>query len=336
MKYKIFAVCDPEREYAEKFSDYVREHGNVPMDIHVFTQIMELRAFMNTQRIEILLLSEQLLSEDTREWPVGTVIVLKEQGEKKETDRFPGVYKYSSVRKILREVMDIYGQGDSIPAGERILKPACHVIGVYSPVSRCFKTSFALALGQILAAGKPTLYITIEDFPGLDKLLHESFESNISDLIYLMRQGEGDLISKMAALVGHIAALDFIPPCTAGQELRRVSPEEWHELFREIIDHSSYEAVILDIGSGLAHLDDFLTECDVIYMPVADDIYADAKLASFENFLRLSGSERIAGRIRQIRMGEPELPANRDRYLQQIAWSGIGDYARDCIIKDGL
>ena len=145
-----------------------------------------------------------------------------------------------------------------------------------------------------------------------------------------------DLISKMAAFVGHIASLDFIPPCTAGQELKGVSPEEWHELFREIIDHSSYEVVILDIGSGLNHLDDFLTECDVIYMPVANDIYADAKLASFETFLRLSGSERIAGRIRQIRLGETELPGNRDRYLQQIVWSGIGDHARDCIIRDGL
>ena len=336
MKYKIFAICDPEKEYAEKFSEYVREHGNIPMDIHVFTQTTELKAFMNTQRIEILLLSERLLSDDVREWPAGTVIILKEQGEKKETDRFPEVYKYRSVREILREVMDFYGQGDSIPAGERILKPACNVIGVYSPVARCFKTSFALTLGQILAGRKPTLYITLEEFSGLDKLLHEQFESNISDLIYLMRQGERDLISKMAAFVGHIASLDFIPPCTAGQELKGVSPEEWHELFREIIDHSSYEAVILDIGSGLNHLDDFLTECDVIYMPVANDIYADAKLASFETFLRLSGSERIAGRIRQIRLGEMELPGNRDRYLQQIVWSGIGDHARDCIIRDGL
>ena len=337
MKYKILAVCDPEKEYAAKLADYVREHGNIPMDIHMFTGLSELVEFMKNQPIEVLLISSELIRDDMPEWSAGTIIILRDNHEMKSNGRYPGVYKYQSAREILREVMIHYGEKEEpVSADERILKPACKVVGVYSPVGRCFKTSLAVAMGQILAADKPVLYINIEDFSGLAQILHETFERNIGDLIYIMRQGEADLMSRMSAIVGHIAALDFIPPCTCGQELRSVTPEEWHRLLREITVRSSYEVVIIDLGNGLAHLEDLLTECDMIYMPVLNDGWSGAKVSAFEDYLKLSGAERAAGKIRQIQMHIADLPENRDRYLQQLVWSDVGDYARECIRRDGL
>lgn len=337
MKYKILAICDPEKEYVTKFTDYVREHGNIPMDIHMFTGLPELTDFMKSQPVEILLISEELLRDDMSEWPVEVIVILEKNNRAKGGGRYPAVCKYRSARDVIREVMAIYGEKkDSESSEERILKPTCKVIGVYSPVARCYKTSFALAMGQILARDKPVLYLNLEDFSGFRQTLHESFENNIADLIYLMRQGESDLMNRMATMICHIAALDFVPPCVSGQELRGVSPEEWHELFREIIARSSYEVLILDIGSGLGHLDDLLTECDLIYVPVMSDGGSDAKMTAFEDFLRLSGAERVAGRIRQLRMYITALPDNQDRYWQQIVWSDVGDYARDSIRRDEL
>lgn len=337
MKYKTLAICDPETEYVSRFADYLREHGNIPMDVHAFTDPDALLRFMDTHPVEILLLAESFLRDDTSEWPAGTVVILQQDGEIRNTAGFPCADKYRSAREVLQEVMALYGENAKPGfAGDRVLKPACKVIGVYSPVGRCFKTSFALALGQILANEKPTLYLNLEDFSGLGQMLHEHFERDISDLIYMMRQDENDLMSRMAAMVSHISVLDFIPPCICGQELRSVTPEEWHTLLQEIINRSSYEAVILDLGSGTGHLEDLLTECDVIFMPVRNDAFSDAKYSAFESFLKVSGAERVSGKIRPIQMRVTNLPASRDRYFQQIVWSDIGDYARDCIRREGL
>ena len=136
MKYKTLAICDPEKEYVSRFADYIREHGNIPMDIHVFTGLSELTDFMKSQPIEILLLSEELLRDDMAEWPVGIIIILQQDHEMRNNGRYPSVYKYRSARDIVREVMALYGEKKNPAASdERILKPACKVIGVYSPVA---------------------------------------------------------------------------------------------------------------------------------------------------------------------------------------------------------
>ena len=77
MKYKTLAICDPEKEYVSRFADYIREHGNIPMDIHIFSGLSELTDFMKSQPIEILLLSEELLRDDMAEWPAGIIIILE-------------------------------------------------------------------------------------------------------------------------------------------------------------------------------------------------------------------------------------------------------------------
>ncbi|MDO4805525.1 MAG: hypothetical protein Q4A32_12010 [Lachnospiraceae bacterium] len=338
MKYKIFAICDPEKEYAARFADYAREHGNIPMDIRMFTGMSELDGFMKEQSIEILLLSDEYLRDDAPEWPVETLVVLERDCAGNTGGRYPCICKYKSAREIIREAMSLCGEKKEEIGigGEKVLKPACRVVGVYSPVSRCYKTTFALALGQILAREKPTLYLNLEEFSGLDNILHEQQGGSMADVIFMMRQGESDLMRYMATLAGHIASLDYIPPCVSGQELRGVSPEEWHSLIREIADRSSYEAVILDLGNGLGHLEDLLTECDVIYMPVRGDICSNAKLAAFDSFLQISGTGRIAGKMRQIRIQGGNLPETRDRYMQQAVWSDVGDCARDCIRREGL
>lgn len=100
-----------------------------------------------------------------------------------------GIYKYQSGDDILREVMAAYcetpeGKTDfpGLPAsGKRI-------IGVYSPVGRCGKTSLALAMGQLLAREEKLLFITLDTFTGFSGLLDEQWKRDLSDLIYYYKQ----------------------------------------------------------------------------------------------------------------------------------------------------
>ena len=61
-------------------------------------------------------------------------------------------------------------------------------LGVYSPVGRCLKTSFALTMGKLLAQEERVLYLNLEEFSGLSVLMKEEYKSDLSDLLYFLQR----------------------------------------------------------------------------------------------------------------------------------------------------
>ena len=83
----------------------------------------------------------------------------------------------------------------------------------------CLKTSFALTLGQILAKERAVLYLNLEEYSGFEEMLGKGFAQNLSDLLYFVRQENGNLIYKMNSMVQTINNLDFIPPVRTPEDI---------------------------------------------------------------------------------------------------------------------
>ena len=143
--------------------------------------------------------------------------------------------------------------------------------GVYSPLGRCLKTSFALTLGQVLAREKAVLYLNLEEYSGFGRLMGKEYDHNLSDLLYYVRQGSQNLIHRMNGMIQTVNNLDYIPPVQTPADIRGTAWEDWEQLIREIVRDSSYEILILDIGSGIDGTFQMLDLCSQIYMPVLAD-----------------------------------------------------------------
>ena len=128
--------------------------------------------------------------------------------------------------------------------------------------------------------------------------------------------------------------MDYIPPAHSPEDLRNVKAAEWHELLSALIEKSSYEVIILDIGDGLGMLRDFLSECDVIYMPTKENTFARAKIQAFDEWLELWDSAAVKSRIRRLVLSPADLPVSRDRYVEQLVWTQLGETARELIKQD--
>ena len=315
--------------------EYINRKNTIPFEVHAFTSLDQLRNFVKNHQVEILLISEKAMCTEVGDWPISKIVILSEGIHDPGSEKYPSVYKYQSSSAVVREVLACYG-GSAEQENERMLKPKMTVIGIYSPVGRCLKTSLALAMGQILAKEKATLYLNLEDCPGFETLFHTAYDRNISDIIYYLRQGETNLISKIAAVAAAVGKLDFLPPARSPQELRGVTAEEWHRLFTAIRENSSYEILILDIGSGPDCLGDLLGECDYIYMPVKSDTMSAAKLAQFESLLRLWDCENLMSRIKKLHLPVRRLPESSDRCIEQLVYTELGEYAENLVRKDGI
>ena len=337
MKKHIFAICDPEAEYARNFMDYLNRKKNLPFEVQAFTGPESLVAYGKEHRIELLLIAEEAVCGELRDLDIGKIIVLTEGVSSAEKSPYAGVYKYQSSAQVVREVMACYGEEASIlPAQSPVLKKTTEVLGIYSPSGRCLKTSFALTLGQLLGKNRPVLYLNMEEYSGFDSLFGKNFPANLSDLLYYVRQGEQNLTARINSMVQTVGQLDFIPPVQSPLDIRGTPWQDWICLIQEIMLHSPYETLILDIGNGIDEVFQILDMCGRIYMPVLPDKMSCCKLAQFENLLRTLEYPQILTKIRRLQLPFHSDLERSDFFVDQLPWSNLGDYVKELIRKETI
>ncbi|MDO4519039.1 MAG: hypothetical protein Q4B47_01890 [Eubacteriales bacterium] len=338
MKKNIFAVCDLEGDYASNFMNYITQKKSVPFEIHAFTTVEKLIAFGQKMPIELLLISGNAMNAKVKELNIGKIIILSEGVHAPELDQYPSVYKYQSSANVVREVMACYGEERTSALAELpILKKTTEILAVYSPLGRCLKTSFALALGQILAKEKGVLFLDLEGRSGFEELLkiNGSLQNtpNLTDLLYYVRHGTPNLIFKISSMIRNIQHLDYIPPVINPVDVHEVSSEDWERLLDEIEYRSSYEYMVIDVGNDVDDPIPILNRCSKIYMPVLSDVISAAKITQFENYLKVWDFSQILTKI--VKVKPPfHSAANAEDYFNQLVWSELGDYIRDLLRKE--
>ncbi|MDD3217584.1 MAG: hypothetical protein PHC41_01235 [Lachnospiraceae bacterium] len=334
MKKKIMAVVDTESAYAYNFMEYLNQKRNIPFEIQAFTNVENLAKFTREQPVEILLISDQAMNDGVKQLPIRQIIILSEGIMPLNLEEYPSVYKYQSSETVVREVLAYYGERQAKEVVPCMLRNKTRVIGVYSPVGRSMKTSFALSAGQLLAKYKPVLYLNLEEYAGFEDMFQKTYEKNLSDLLYYQRQKEGNLACQMVGMIHSINGLDYLPPVLSPTDLIHTSYEEWEELIHVIQNQSEYEVLIIDVGDGIDDLYNFLDLCDVIYMPLLSDSISKAKVKQFENLLRMWDCIPVLEKIKKIQLERPKMVLPQEHYMEQLVWSEFGRNVKKILEQD--
>lgn len=334
MKKQILAICDLEVLYACNFMQYMSRKRSIPFEVQAFTSTEKLLEAARKEHIEVLLISDKAMDERIHELPIGQIIILSEGVHDPQLDQYPSIYKYQSSDAVIREVMACYGEYLPEPNPLPVLKKPMECIGIYSPLGRVLKTSFALTLGQILAKDRAVLYLNLEEYSGFEHLFQTTYDSNLSDLIYYMKQKQPSLSHRISGMVQSVNNLDYIPPAISPMDIRSAALEDWNYLLSELESHSSYEVVILDFGDGVDELFHIMDNCQTIYMPVLSDTISKAKIQQFENLLRLWDGVPILEKIKKVKPPFHNSFGDGSQYVEQLVWSQLGDYVRQLLRKE--
>lgn len=334
MKKAIFAVCDPEKEYAHNFMEYLNQRQSHPYEVQAFSSVETLVEYGKKHSIEILLISDKAICPQVQELSVGKMMILSEGVHSPQLDQYPSVYKYQSSDNVIREVMACYGEEEKMPEG-RVEKPL-KIIGVYSPLGRVLKTSFALALGQILARNQAVLFMSLEEYSALEAMTGIKAEKNLSDLLYYLRQGYKNFPHLLGTIVQSCGNMDYLAPVQFPGDIRGTSGEEWESLIRAFASYSSYEVLVVDVGNGLEDVFGFLRQCQKIYMPIQEDWVSREKLAQFDRLLQLGGQEELSQKMERLRLPYHGIQKEKENYLDQLVWSALGDFVKELLRKENL
>lgn len=325
---KIMAVYDEDPFYAERLSDYVNRKEKGVFAAQAFTSKERLEEFAKDHNIDVLLTGAPAEEAGIAEIPSVQKIYLTEEAGSDKNKELPEIYKYQSGDDIIREVMAAYCE---IPEAKAefpgLFDKEKRIIGIYSPVGRCGKTSLALAIGQLLAKEEKALFITLDTFTGFSGLLDEPWKRDLSDLIYYYKQGRFHAL-RLNSVIYYLGDMAWLPPIRFPDDYNQITAEEMADFVSKIVQESGYSTVVLDIGNYGRQMMPLLEICQVVYMPVKEDIISQAKLREFEQYVDDCGKQRLKDRFHKVHVPLVTGVRRMEHFPQELLWGDMGDFVR--------
>ena len=201
MNREIIAVYDIEPEFASRFVSYLKSKYEERYDMYAFTELTALLEFVEKHRADMLIISQKSIeSVDNPIVPdnlnVKRVVILSENCCDSYMD-YKAVEKYRPADIVFREAVECAYE-KKVETGEvKETVSDKEIIGVYSPVNRCMKTTFSLTLSNLTGENRRVLYINFEEYSGLKKLLNVDYVGDLSDLVYYFLQDEESIKSRI-------------------------------------------------------------------------------------------------------------------------------------------
>lgn len=322
----VLAVCDSEAAYAYQLADYFSNKKGFPFQVQLFTSIHTLEEYSAKQPLAVAVVSEKDYEEEVKNFPIEHLVILKE-GDTKIGEEIKTLYKYQSSEKLTKELLEWIAKegilGRAVEEGKEL-----KLIGIYSPVGKCLKTSFAFVMGQLLSKKHKVLYLNMESYSGLGKLLQKHFTSDMSELIYYLQNTQEKFTYRMSSMIEQTGGLDILPPFDSYLDFVSVTKDEWFQLIREIEKGSDYEYLILDLSDAVQGLFDILRLCDVIYTLNREDGFSMAKIEQYEEILKKSNYDDIWKKTKKYTIPTiKNLPSG----LLQLTYTELADYVKECM-----
>lgn len=300
MESKNLIICDPEEKYAQALALYLMSRRELAFQVQICTSIAYVLEMQEKAGVDILFVSEKWKPKERSKVQAGRVFLLVENGNPNLLEGERILYKYQSGEKIVEELMqecsELYGSEEILRSIGK--KKNGKIIGIFSPVHRVGKTTYALKLGEELAESQNVLYIGMEVYGGYGGHFAKEGQT-LSDVLYYHRQEKGNLGLFLTTVVCHRKNLDCVRPMTVSEDLKEVRASEWISLIDQILEQSIYDTLILDLDEGISDVYSLLDICTEIHMPILRDAYADAKICQFERELELLGREKILKKIQR-------------------------------------
>lgn len=260
---KEIIICDSEEAYVRRLAEALLLKREVTAGVRICSSLELLEKMLEIGEVQVLLISDEIPYEARKQVFGGRRVVLTRKkcidlGEEEQELR-----KYQSVDKLTTEIMQAFQKSN--PSASYFGKG--RILGVYSPIHRIGKTTFALKLGKMLARKENVLYLNLEAYAGFGGYFQDGDVQNLSHLLYYAKQENDDISVRIASMIRQMGNLDYIPPMKVWTDLKEVSAREWEQLLERLSMQSIYDTVILDLGNVVENVFELLKLCDWILLP---------------------------------------------------------------------
>ena len=295
------AIYFSDNEYLENFINYISDR-DTGFTCSGFSKSRSIRDFAEKNEIAILLTDENCFNNDAGYINSEITVVLTEKPETKGSEHVYEINILQPVDDIIREILILAAKSDitviqnqSVSSGE--------IYTFFSPVGRSLKTTLAMATAQVMSDREKTIYVNLEPYSGFSILFDQYNGTDLSDLMFNLRDGSEDRASLMLqSTVYSSQGVSYIPPVMNPGDLFQIKSEDISKLFG-LLHGNGYETVIVDMGPFFPGAEKILCESRTVFMPIRKDSISTAKTAQFLSYIRTLGDMQTEEKI--IRLEPP-------------------------------
>lgn len=328
-----------DEQYAYRLMNYMKGKPGVPYEIMVFTDKNSLNDFLKSNEVEVFITNDEEMIREVPKGKVHYILKLSEEestGSAGESTEYHPIFKYQSTEIIIREMLS-YCAGEIYLAVNNLAKRTKgKVVGVYSPVGRCYKTAFSLAIANTLGKNGNVLYINLEEYTGLSDSLFRGNRTGLSEVMYMYRRNSAGLRQKLRDYICPLGKFDCIFPVECPDDVADILVEEWITFFQYLLDVSEYEFLVVDVGSIVKKPWCLFEIMNIIFMPEAEDSISRRKVEEFYEHMNMMGRGIILENIVKVLIPYDTEFSDGGFSVDRMEWSTLGAFARRVLNERGF
>lgn len=286
MKPKLkLILADNDAAYLERLTKYIQKKG-IQFDLASFSSKDILEQYLDNSKSDILLCSSDLFSDKVRTSGNGVKMILSD-GTYDSNDEYIHINKYQKaenlITSILIEYAEITGRTGSV-AGQHI---DTKIVGVYSPVGGCGKTTLALVLGRALSEkGKKVFYLNYECISSTADFMQSNTGMSDVYLAAVSRNGNAGLKVTSNKVNDPVTGVSYVGCPESMMEFNELTAEQLCRIINQTDEMNEFDNIIVDFDSALSNDKlTLLSVCNKIIMPFTN---TSASVVKIKYFLRES------------------------------------------------
>lgn len=318
MKERNLVICDDDREYISRLGRYISMKSDMGIRVACFSDRDRCREHVREQEVDVFLIGKTWGDE---EFCADRRRRLLLADEREEEEKAPGraIYRYQAADDILARVLQMMQRPGSGRAGGRT---EALFLGIYAPAGWTEGTRLALAVARRLGREGPTVYVGLNEFSPVMRILGKGKGFDLSDVAYCWRRGRLDY-EQLERMTDHLDGFDCIPAPVNPAELAELSGVELENLLENLCSVGGYCHILVDFGGSISGKHALFEHCGKNIVLFPDTETGQLQHAEFRDFWESVGAQELLGRTESVLLPLEELRGERkgkaEEYIDELA-----------------
>lgn len=239
------AILDGDKTYVSRFFDILNNNYSNKIEIHAFTSENSLINFLKSNKIEILLINEEIKLNIELDHKI---IVLKLVEKNSIENQSNSILKYQKISLIYKEILNAYSQNyKGLMLNNKNF--STYIISFMSSGTGSGTSTLASALALNLARkGIKTLFLDLQSFATINSIFNAEGKFSMSEIIFAIKSNKIDIATRLeSAIKIDKSGVFFYDPCKNPLERNEITADDLIKLLNALREFGDYEYIIIDI-----------------------------------------------------------------------------------------
>jgi hypothetical protein len=326
---RILAIYDSDGNYAARLMEYFIKQEKFPFEVLLFTKRESLMEYLSDNKLFLLLVNEELYTEDLNEDRIHMICILSEYQEKSKQGSPLKIFKYQPAKAILNTIAEhcLVNERNTTNHSES----SSNLITLFTPALNFEKICFAWSFALGCSTSCRTLFIPLEAFPVPTLLNIPQDHLTFSEFLYYLKENNPNLKMKLKSSLNQKENLTYLYGISHGLDLYTLNREDIQRWLEVMKNHLGYECIIILAGVYSEAVVEIIKQSERVLLPETEQNYEDAVLDEWGRQMQLYDPVISKEKYQRIILSTGEL--KKGLSLSELPYTGIWNQAGEQLKK---